>query len=64
MIDGFYLYIFGDCVGYIESDIIPKEHDVITYEDKDYNVVTVKHIIEKDKYFKQHIKYINIYAII
>ena len=49
MIEGFYLYIHEQYEGFIYSNVIPKNNDVIDYNNKLYTVVTVKYKISKDE---------------
>lgn len=69
MIDGFYLYIHEEYKSFIYSNVIPRNNDVIEYDDKLYTVVTVKYKILKDDdngdaTDRKRIKYCEVYVII
>lgn len=69
MLEGFYLYIQEQYKGFIRSNVIPRNNDVIDYDNKLYTVVTVKYKISKDKdngdaIDIKRIKYCDVYAII
>jgi len=49
MLEGFYLYIHEQYEGFIYSNIIPRNNDVIEYNNSLYTVATVKYKISKDK---------------
>lgn len=49
MLEGFYLYIDKEYEDFIRSNVIPKNNDIIDYNNKLYTVVTVKYKILKDK---------------
>lgn len=69
MIDGFHLYIHERYEGFIHSNVIPREHDIIDYKDRFYTIVTVRHYIRKDEdtgdaSIVKRVSHIDVYAII
>lgn len=46
----YYLFINNNLVDTIESNIVPNVGDIISYNDIEYTVKKIKHIIRKDKH--------------